>query len=179
MLVAKRPASFRQTVKLEGIGTFDRGYNGKEAWVSNAYFDVPLFHSKTDQEAKEDAEFFCWFNASEEARGLAAPASFDARDCYELQRGGTGIRDFYDAKTFLLAGSVSEMMTTTGPTWSTVAFSDYQAVEGFLFPTGIHVKQEGDEHTLRLEKFWINDLKEGGEESVSSQASISACRPKL
>jgi hypothetical protein len=43
------------------------------------------------------------------------------------------------------------------------SYSDYQAVDEFLFPMTIHVKQEGDEHTFRLENFVINNLPVAGE----------------
>ncbi|MFL5731515.1 MAG: carcinine hydrolase/isopenicillin-N N-acyltransferase family protein, partial [Cytophagaceae bacterium] len=157
-MISERPDRFHQTVRLEGSGTFERGYDGKQAFVSNSYHDVPLFHGKTDLEAKEEAEFFCWFDASEAASGQATPAFFAGRDCYAIQRGGGKTTDYYDAISYLFAGSRTEMMTTTGATWSMAWFSDYRAVDEFLFPMTIHVKQEGDVHKFRLENYVFNNL---------------------
>jgi hypothetical protein len=164
-LASRRGGTFRQSVSLDGSATFQRGYDGKHAWVSNTYHDVPLFHGKTDSEAHEESEFFGWFDASAGTGNFARPKWLQGRTCYEVQRAGTKTRDYYDAETFLLVGSVGEMMTTTGPTWSMTYYSEYEPAGGFLLPTRIRVKQEGDEHGFRFEKVSINGSFDGVSEN--------------
>jgi len=132
------------------------GFDGENAWGLDPRNGAQVLTGNDRESAKRDADFYypltelSWFKSMQ----TVGPEEFEARPCYRLH----GINNwnksndhFYDRETGLLVGYEFETTWRSGKVWVHEIFSDYQKIDGVLFPMKQTVKirpENGGEWTV-------------------------------
>jgi hypothetical protein len=126
-----KPNRRAMRMKLGTMGEIVNAYDGKVGWVVSPFAPPTLLEGKMLDQAREDADFYSVLHdpASYQSMETVARTQFDNRDCYELKvvsKSGRETREFYDAKTGLLAGARVTQESPQGSSEAVLTMQEYQ-----------------------------------------------------
>ena len=147
----QRPNRMRAAIDLimydgQEFGWYGKGFDGRAAWTAAPGAMPKLLEGKMLEQEREDAGFFAWYAdlASYQSAEVLGETTFEKQRCVALkvvsQSGSENIQ-YYDATTFLLAGTFGTAETELGPTTVRATYGDYRRFGGFQFPTSISIQQ--------------------------------------
>jgi hypothetical protein len=118
-------------LKLGSMGEIVNGYDGKAGWVTSPFAPPALIEGKMLDQTRDEAEYYAILHNPTNYQSLetVARSQFDNRECLELKlvtKSGREVREFYDAKTGLLAGTRGTQETQQGSGELTVTCLEYQ-----------------------------------------------------
>jgi hypothetical protein len=135
--LAKAPNLFASSAVLD-MGTFDRVFNGKDAWSNNPFNGLTEESGIELANIKEEAELHLPARMNEFFPGakLKGKRKRDNADVYvvEVPRSGETSEAYFDLKTGLLAGWKKPIQTQNGPGTGEQTFQDYRPIDGVKLP---------------------------------------------
>jgi len=152
--VAARPAKIKSVVKLPGVGTIERTYDGKTGWAIDPFLGPRLIKDRELQEMAVEAEFDGVLHAPEFTRELTTveKTQYDGRPAYKVHVvSTTGVEqmEYYDVDSGLLLGWEATRVVEQRSAFPTSAvMRDYKKFGAVLFPTTVIEKALGNEQVL-------------------------------
>jgi hypothetical protein len=142
-------------------GRYEYGYDGQRGWEKPFGGALKVREGQALNECREAAEFSLGEPAEYLSMHSLGAASFDGRKCWALQvvrKSGKGEVHYYDADSYLLAGTVE--YSAAAETWVMTTLRDYQAFGGFKFPARIDCRRRWNHFVIRLSSIEVNTVED-------------------
>ena len=154
-LLQAKPSKRLMRMKLGTMGEIVNGYDGKAGWVTSPFAPPALMEGKMLDQTRDDADYYAVLHNPTDYRSLetVARTQFDNRECLELKlitKSGREVREFYDAKTGLLAGIRAIQETQQGSSETTVTCLEYQKFGDLQQVTKLKIGSDQGDVSIRI-----------------------------
>jgi len=154
-LLQAKPNKRVMHLKLGSMGEIVNGYDGKAGWVTSPFAPPALIEGKMLDQTRDEAEYYAILHNPTNYRSLetVARTQFDNRECLELKlvtKSGREVREFYDAKTGLLAGVRGTQETPQGSSEMVMTCLEYQKFGDLQQVAKLKIGSDQGELTIRI-----------------------------
>jgi hypothetical protein len=154
-LLQAKPNRRLMHLKLGSMGEIVNGYDGKAGWVTSPFAPPALIEGKMLDQTRDEADYYAILHNPTNYQSLetVARTQFDNRECLELKlvtKSGREVREFYDAKTGLLAGTRGAQETQQGSSEMTVTCLEYQKFGNLLQVAKLKIGSDQSELSIRI-----------------------------
>jgi hypothetical protein len=154
-LLQAKPNKRLMHMKLGETGEIVNGYDGKVGWVTSPFAPPALIEGKMLDQTRDDADYYGILHNPTNFQSMetVARTQFDNRECLELKlvaKSGRTSREFYDAKTGLLAGVRTTQETPQGPSELLVTFLEYRKFGDLMQAAKMKIGTEQGDLTIGI-----------------------------
>lgn len=154
---AARPNKLLMVMKIQGMGDFNTGYDGKVAWMSSILTGPMLLEGKMQEQIATQADFdHTLHNPSDyKTMEVLGVEKFNEEECYKLKlvhRTGFDSTEFFSVKTGLQRGFITTQESPLGPVTATTVVTDYKQFGDLFMPSRISQKAMGAETLMTIEE---------------------------
>jgi len=152
--VTARPAKIKSIVKLPGVGTIERTYDGKVGWAIDPFLGPRLIKDRELQEMAAEAEFDGPLHSPEFTKELTTveKTQYDGHPAYKVHvvsSSGVEQMEYYDVDSGLLLGWEATRVVEQRSAFPTSAIMrDYKKFGPIMFPTTMIEKALSNEQVL-------------------------------
>ena len=158
---AAAPNSRVDVINVQGVGPFQQGTNGTEAWELSGIMGPRLKSGAELTEAIREAQFnlpLFWRKLYSKAETVGVE-TVDGAECYKLTMTPTTGKPetwYFDRKTGLTTKMVRTAVTSMGEIEAEILMQDYKLLEGVLTPMTVIQKAGPQSVKLSLQKVQVN-----------------------
>ena len=161
----RRPYRLLYRVKLPGVGTIERGYDGRTAWSIHPQVGTEILEGAALDDSRRWA--LRGFSLLPESVIYASIAidgkeEFNGRNCHRVKMGievtGQEYFDYYDEETGLFAGRIETTQSPAGEVELNGTAGDYRRFGDLWIPTRWTHSAGGQEWSVEYETFEINGV---------------------
>jgi hypothetical protein len=154
---ASRPNKLLMVMKIQGVGDFNTGYDGKVAWMSSALTGPMLLEGKMQEQISTQADFdHSLHNPSDyKTMEVLGVEEFNGEECYKLKlvhKTGFDSTEFFSTKTALQRGFITTQESPLGPVTATTVVTDYKQFGDLFMPSRISQKAMGAETVMTIDE---------------------------
>lgn len=154
---ASRPNKLLMVMKIQGVGDFNTGYDGKVAWMSSALTGPMLLEGKMQEQISTQADFdHSLHNPSDyKTMEVLGVEDFNGEECYKLKlvhKTGFDSTEFFSIKTALQRGFITTQESPLGPVTATTVVTDYKQFGDLFMPSRISQKAMGAETVMTIDE---------------------------
>lgn len=157
-LLQGRPAQFRLTVDIQGIGQVMQGSDGKIAWSVDPMSGAQLLTGKAAANAIGEAQFDSQLYGPEHVKSATTveKTTFGDRPAYKIRlltTWGSESTVYIDAESFYMIGSEKVEESPMGSVPTTTSSGSYQKFGSFMQPTTMVQSAMGLDQIVRLTSY--------------------------
>lgn len=165
-MYAARPNKSLLRVRIEGVGTFEDGFDGKIGWSLNAIEGPSLVTDRALKERADDSWFDAVLHGSDHVREITVLGrdTFDGRPAFKLKVvsvAGTEQVEYFDEERGYQIGYEASRATPLGIVPVTNVMRDYKAYGGLHMPTTLVQRTLGFEQILTVTEVEIDGVPPG------------------
>ncbi len=140
---AAAPNKLLLKINLRGIGEIKQGFDGQVGWATSPLTGPRLLKGKELDQFRQASDFYSELHEEGKFQSVETigMAEFEGKQCYKLRlvtKSGESFVEFFDAQTFLLAGTVrAQDLPPLGSVEFTTVVTGYKKFGGWLLPTRI------------------------------------------
>jgi choloylglycine hydrolase len=169
-MFAKRPGKLLLFADLKATrqtkaGRFQMGTDGQVAWEAQPGARPAALKGKHADERRQGALFFADYDDPDDCQAATClgETEFDGCRCYVLQlskRSGERTVHYYDAATFLLAGSVGSATIRDVPSWEKASYTEYRPFGDFHFATRARYRTQQSDAVVKVTSIELNGVED-------------------
>ncbi len=162
-IVAAAPDRMRLIITLPGMGSLERGYDGKIGYSLDPAVGPRILEGPELEELKYSADFYDDLRDPTKYASavVVSQGPFEGEDCYEVKlvrKSGFTYHEFFSVKTGLLTGVKMNVTSQMGTVPVTTVHSDYKKFGGVMTPTVSRQKMMGLESITTLDTMTFEPL---------------------
>jgi hypothetical protein len=154
-LIAAAPDRMRLKIQLGGLGTMERGFDGRVGWALDPAIGPRVLNGAELDELRHSADYYYDLHDRSAYRSITIVdrSPFEGRDCYTVKLvrpSGLEVVEYYDAATGLMAGFRMNTTSVMGSVPAVTVFGEYKDFGGLKTPVTARQRAMGIESVLTV-----------------------------